>query len=154
MNIKLCFVCLVMCLVMCLVPNVVSSGVRCLSCNVSCNVSCAQCSQCWSFCLINIGGIVDHHCLNFIFIIHQGPSWSWSYGSWIYNYSCNQCLLPLKLWVRTPFIARCTNEPHYWLHWAQDTLQDTLQDKQSISKTQKAKRLFMHLFYSKQVSRI
>ena len=28
----------------------------------------------------------------------QGPSWSWSYGSWIYNYLCNQCLSPLKLW--------------------------------------------------------
>jgi len=22
-------------------------------------------------------------------------SWSWSYGSWIYNYLCNQCLSPL-----------------------------------------------------------
>ena len=22
----------------------------------------------------------------------EGPSWSWSYGSWIYNYLCNQCL--------------------------------------------------------------
>ena len=22
----------------------------------------------------------------------QGPSWSWSYGSWIYNQMCNQCL--------------------------------------------------------------
>ena len=31
-------------------------------------------------------------------------SWSWSYGSWIYNYLCNQCL---KLWVRNPFMARC-----------------------------------------------
>jgi hypothetical protein len=20
----------------------------------------------------------------------EGPSWSWSYGSWIYNYMCNQ----------------------------------------------------------------
>jgi hypothetical protein len=29
-------------------------------------------------------------------------SWPWSYGSWIYNYMCNQCLSPLKLWVRTP----------------------------------------------------
>ena len=28
----------------------------------------------------------------------RGPSWS--YGSWIYNYLCNQCLLPLMLWVR------------------------------------------------------
>jgi hypothetical protein len=26
-------------------------------------------------------------------------SWSWSYCCWIYNYLCNQCLSPLKLWV-------------------------------------------------------
>ena len=25
---------------------------------------------------------------------------SWSYGSWIYNYICNQCLSPLTLWNR------------------------------------------------------
>jgi hypothetical protein len=31
--------------------------------------------------------------------------WLWSYGSWIYNYLCNQCLSPLKLWVWTPFMA-------------------------------------------------
>jgi hypothetical protein len=37
-----------------------------------------------------------------------GPSWSWSYGSWIYNYLCNQCLSPLKLWVWTPFMTRWT----------------------------------------------
>jgi hypothetical protein len=30
----------------------------------------------------------------------------WSYGFWIYNYLCNQCLSPLMLWVRTPFMAR------------------------------------------------
>ena len=29
----------------------------------------------------------------------QGPLW---YGSWIYNYLCNQYLSPLKLWVRIP----------------------------------------------------
>jgi len=23
--------------------------------------------------------------------------WSWSYGSWIYYYLCNQCLSPRKL---------------------------------------------------------
>jgi len=34
----------------------------------------------------------------------EGPSWSWSYGSWIYNYLCNQCLSPLNLWVRTLFM--------------------------------------------------
>jgi len=31
---------------------------------------------------------------------------SWSYGSWIYNYICNQCLSLLKLWVRIPSIVR------------------------------------------------
>ena len=29
------------------------------------------------------------------------PLWSWSYGSWIYNYICNQCLSPLTLRVQT-----------------------------------------------------
>jgi hypothetical protein len=37
----------------------------------------------------------------YVCIIHtnRGSSWSWSYGSWIYNYICNQCLSPL-MWVR------------------------------------------------------
>jgi hypothetical protein len=42
------------------------------------------------------------------FPLELEPSWSWSYGSWIYNYLCNQCLSPLELWVWTAFIARCT----------------------------------------------
>jgi hypothetical protein len=36
------------------------------------------------------------------FILIWGPSWSWSYDSWIYNYLCNQCLSPLMLWVWSP----------------------------------------------------
>ena len=36
-----------------------------------------------------------------------GPSWSWSYGSWIY-YLRNQCLSPLMLWLRISIMARCT----------------------------------------------
>jgi hypothetical protein len=39
-----------------------------------------------------------------------GLSWLRSYGSWIYNYMCNQCLSPLKLWVRTLCMARCAVE--------------------------------------------
>ena len=39
-------------------------------------------------------------CLFYIYYF-KGPSWSRSYGSWIYNYLCNQCLSPLKLWGRT-----------------------------------------------------
>jgi len=30
----------------------------------------------------------------------QRPSWPWCYGSWIYNYLCNQYLSPVILWVR------------------------------------------------------
>ena len=35
-------------------------------------------------------------------------SWSWLYDSWIYNYMCNQCLSPQKLWIWTLFMTRCT----------------------------------------------
>ena len=41
-------------------------------------------------------------------VISRGPSWPWSYGSWIYNYLCNQCLSPLMLWVRISNRARGT----------------------------------------------
>ena len=34
-------------------------------------------------------------------------SWSWSYGSWIYNYIFNQCL-SLMLWDRISIRTRCT----------------------------------------------
>ena len=37
-----------------------------------------------------------------------GSSWPWSYGSWIYNYLCNQCLSPLKVWIQISIRARCT----------------------------------------------
>jgi hypothetical protein len=50
-----------------------------------------------------------------VFFIHIWPtswfwglSWSWSYGSWIYNYLCNRCLSSLMLRVRTRLMARCT----------------------------------------------
>jgi hypothetical protein len=38
----------------------------------------------------------------------KGPSWPRSYGSWIYNYLCNQCLSPLMLWVWISMQERCT----------------------------------------------
>jgi hypothetical protein len=49
---------------------------------------------------------------------HGGPSWSWSYGSWIYNYLCSQCLSPPMLWVRISIGARCTtlcDKVYQWL---------------------------------------
>jgi hypothetical protein len=46
------------------------------------------------FLLILLGSLL-------LLLMHVGP---WSYGSWIYNYLCNQCLSPLTLWVRTPLV--------------------------------------------------
>jgi hypothetical protein len=40
---------------------------------------------------------------------NKGASWSWSYGSCIYNYLCNECLSSLKLWVRNPVICFVQN---------------------------------------------
>jgi hypothetical protein len=34
--------------------------------------------------------------------------WPWSYGSWTYNYLCNQCLSTLMLWVRISIRSICT----------------------------------------------
>ena len=39
---------------------------------------------------------------------YKGPSWPWSYGSWIYNYLYYECLSPLMLWVRISIRARYT----------------------------------------------
>ena len=33
----------------------------------------------------------------YVLMFVSGPSWSCSYGSWIYNYLCNQCLSQLLL---------------------------------------------------------
>jgi hypothetical protein len=43
------------------------------------------------------------------YFLSWGPPWSWLYGSWIYNYLCNQCLSLLKLWVRIPFMRGVLN---------------------------------------------
>ena len=44
----------------------------------------------------------------------QRPSWSWSYGSWIYNYVYIQCLSALNLWVRIPLMTVCTRYNIMW----------------------------------------
>ena len=49
----------------------------------------------------------------------KGPSWSWLHGRWIYNYQCNRCLSPLKLWVRVPLIPRRTNYNIMWYSLSQ-----------------------------------
>ena len=52
-----------------------------------------------------------HHILYLFLLTNHlglGPSWLWSYGSWIYNYLCNKCLSPLMSWVRIWIKVRCT----------------------------------------------
>ena len=45
--------------------------------------------------------VLSLYCLISIDFIKQwGLPWSWSYGSWIYNYLCKQYLSPLMLWVQ------------------------------------------------------
>jgi hypothetical protein len=43
-----------------------------------------------------------------LLVLYRGLLWLWSYGSWVYNYLCNQCLSPLMLWVRISIRAKCT----------------------------------------------
>ena len=50
----------------------------------------------------------------FGFLHYWGASWSWSYGSWIYNYLCNQYLSQLKLCVRVPLMAWNTRYSKMW----------------------------------------
>jgi hypothetical protein len=61
-------------------------------------------------------------CLLFLILVY-GRSWSGSYGSWIY-YLFNQCLSPLKLLVRIPFMVRCTQLiQHYVIKFVSDLRQ-------------------------------
>ena len=43
-----------------------------------------------------------------------GPSCSWSYGSWIYNYIWNKCRSLLTLWVLIQLISRCNWYNNMW----------------------------------------
>jgi hypothetical protein len=51
---------------------------------------------------------------SFLIFFRNLKSWPWSHGNWINNYLCNQCLTPLKSWVRTPFMAGCTRYNIMW----------------------------------------
>jgi hypothetical protein len=55
--------------------------------------------------------ILDAFFLRLYLIVIGSLTW---YGSWIYNYLCNQCLSPLKLWVRIPPMERCTRYYSMW----------------------------------------
>jgi hypothetical protein len=46
-------------------------------------------------------------------IIKWGPSWSWSYGSWIYNYLYTQCILSLTFFES----ESCLRQLWYTIMW-------------------------------------
>jgi hypothetical protein len=75
---------------------------------ISSNISAAPVYDVYISQLIRYWRVCGYYATYKVFFINR-PSLSepsWSYGSWIYNYMCTQCLSPLKLWVPTPFMAK------------------------------------------------
>jgi len=54
------------------------------------------------------------HCMPLLPYILQELSWSWSYGSWIYNYICNRCPSTRKWWIRITLKAMWTRYNIMW----------------------------------------
>ena len=55
-----------------------------------------------------------HICSNQAYCRRKEQSWLGWYGSWIYNYICNQCLSSLTLWLRIPLMARYAWHNRMW----------------------------------------
>ena len=76
----------------------------------------------WGHSVLKKGNLWFHIISISIYLLFhdKGLSWSWSYGSWIYNYMYYLCLSPLKLWVWIPLMARCTR---YMIKFVKDLWQ-------------------------------
>ena len=48
------------------------------------------------------------------YYMYYGPLWSCDRMIVWFTTICNQCLSPLKLWVRSPFMSRCTRYTIMW----------------------------------------
>jgi len=60
----------------------------------------------WMAAKQDICQVYKWHKLEYPVIWCWEPSWGWSYGSWIYNYLCNQFLSPLNFVSSNPSQAR------------------------------------------------
>ena len=56
--------------------------------------------------ITNINQLTNY--IYFLATINKFLNQSWSYDSWIFNFLCNQCLSPLKLWVQVPLMGTST----------------------------------------------
>jgi len=90
-------------------PFICSDSVVCFYSSFYCLVACSRDGY-----ILNIVHITLNINQWINLIIPQGPWCSWSCGSWIYNYLCNQCISPQTLWVQTPLMARCTRYNIMW----------------------------------------
>jgi hypothetical protein len=52
--------------------------------------------------------VIDRNFWNTLTQEGVNQQWCWSYGSWIYNFLCNQCLSLLMLWVWISIRTSCT----------------------------------------------
>ena len=84
-------------LMKCSHPDVCTTTLRFM-----CPVTCGLCSKYIVFYIFIYLKMKPEPFNHYMYNKIEGPSWSWSYGSWIYNYLCNQCLSPLTLWVWIP----------------------------------------------------
>jgi hypothetical protein len=82
------------------------------------------CKPCWYNKSWNISVVLIHtflHVLMLKSLIFSywlvGWFYSWSYGSWIYNYQCNLCPSPLILWVRIPLRTSCATLCYKVYQW-------------------------------------
>ena len=71
----------------------------------SCNYMEVSVTSCFLFYFFMCIILCSFH-LSCVYCTSLGP---WSYGSWICNYLCNQCLSPLMLWVRISIRAKCSH---------------------------------------------
>jgi hypothetical protein len=53
----------------------------------------------------------------------KGPSWSWLYGSWIYNYRCNQVPITTKVVSSNPVHGEVYSIQHYVIKFVSDLRQ-------------------------------
>ena len=95
---------------------------------------CKEGPECTSFrnlnVLITICEQYEYMCISYIppyenhIPAFEKQSWSWLYGSWIYNYLCHQCLSPPNVVNSNPAHGEVYLMQHYVIKFVSDLGQD------------------------------